>query len=271
MRFSRHAQLLFLATLTLVGCEESVRQKITVTGSSTIAPLVAEIAKRYESEHPGIRIDVQTGGSSRGINDPVKGLADIGMSSRALKESEIDGRVTHLLARDGVGFIIHASNPVEELSDEQILGIFTGTLNDWEEVGGVAGEITSANRADGRSELELIMEFYDLKRADFQVDLISGENQHAIKTVAGDPNAITYLSIGASEFDIENGVPIKLLPLRGVAASSETVASGQFPLGRPLLLVTAPEPAPHIAAFIEFARSSEVHDLVKQQSYVPVQ
>lgn len=268
---NRTVLLLLSSLLFLVSCEDLERQKIIVTGSSTVAPLLAEIAKRYEAEHPDIRIDVQTGGSSRGINDPVKGLADIGMSSRALKDSEMEGRVTHVLARDGVAFIVHAENPVEELSDEQILGIFTGKFDDWNQVGGSGGPITAANRADGRSELELMMDFYDLNREDFQVDLITGENQHGIKTVAGDPNAITYMSVGASEFDVANGVPIKLLPLQGIPASSKTVASGTFPLGRPLLLVTTPEPPPHVWAFVEFARSAQVHDLVKQQSYVPVQ
>ncbi|MEM1294471.1 MAG: phosphate ABC transporter substrate-binding protein [Verrucomicrobiota bacterium] len=268
---TRTLSLLALSIALLAGCEETSRQKITITGSSTIAPLIAEIAKRYEARHPDIRIDVQTGGSSRGINDPVKGLADVGMSSRALRASESDGRVTHVLARDGVAFIVHASNPISELTDEQILGIFTGKFDNWEQVGGNDGAITSANRANGRSELELMMKFYELHPEDFQVDLISGENQHGIKTVAGDPNAITYMSIGASEFDIANGVPIKLLPLRGVPASSKSVASEQFPLSRPLILITTPEPLPHVSDFIEFARSESVHDLIRQQSYVPLQ
>ncbi len=263
-----------LPVVLLSGCGKSgsagERQKITLTGSTTIAPLISEIAKRYEAAHLKVRIDVQTGGSSRGINDPARGLADIGMSSRALKNSEQSGRKSHLLARDGVGFIVNAANPVTELTDEQILGIFTGRIGNWKEVGGEDAEITAINRADGRSELELMMEFYNLKPEDFKADLISGENQHGIKSVASDRNAITYMSVGASEFDAANGVPIKLLPLRGVAASSQTVESGDFPLNRPLILVTQPEPTPLVQAFLDYALSDEVDDLVRHQSYVPV-
>lgn len=269
-----HLLIALLLPFALVGCGKSTdseTKKITLTGSTTIAPLISEIAKRYEAKHPEVRIDVQTGGSSRGIKDPAEGLADIGMSSRALKDSEKEGRTSHLLARDGVGFIVNAENPVTALTDEQLLGIFTGKISNWKEVGGQDAEITAINRAEGRSELELMMEFYNLKPEDFQPDLISGENQHGIKTVAGDPNAITYMSVGASEFDAANGVPIKLLPLRGVQASSATVKSGEFPLNRPLILVTKPEPPPHVQAFLDYALSDEVHDLVRQQSYVPLE
>ena len=62
--------------------------RLQLTGSSTMGPLLAQIAERFEKLHPGVRIDVQTGGSSRGISDAARGLADIGMSSRELKPSE---------------------------------------------------------------------------------------------------------------------------------------------------------------------------------------
>jgi len=63
-------------------------EKLVLTGSSTVAPLAAEIGKRFESLHPSVRIDIQTGGSSRGVNDARSGLASIGMASRALKDTK---------------------------------------------------------------------------------------------------------------------------------------------------------------------------------------
>jgi len=243
--------------------------KINLTGSSTLAPLMSEIAKRYEAENPGVRIDVQTGGSSRGIADAASGAADLGMSSRALKDSEKDGRVTHTVAMDGIGILVNAANPIESLTDEQIVGIFTGVVSNWSEVGGKDAQINVVNRAEGRSELELFQEFYGLKPEDFEVDMISGENQHGIKTVAGDENAIIYMSVGASEFEAENGSPVKLLPLRAIPASSKTVGSGEYPLSRPLILITVPEPSEEVAKFIEYSLSDSVADLIVAQSYVP--
>ncbi|MEM6911712.1 MAG: phosphate ABC transporter substrate-binding protein [Verrucomicrobiota bacterium] len=262
---------LLALSLCLLSCgdsEEVVR--LEATGSSTLAPLLSQIAKRYEALHPGVRIDIQTGGSSRGIADAASGVADIGMSSRALKESEKEGRLTHTVAMDGVALLVHAENPVSELSEDEIVGIYRGEITNWQEVGGKDAPITCVNRASGRSEWELFQAFLGMEAEEFRPDMISGENQHGIKTIAGDPHAIIYMSIGASLYEAARGVPIKLLPLRGVPATAEKVASGDFPLNRPLLLITSPEPAPPVQEFIKYALSPAVHDLVRQQSYVPV-
>jgi phosphate transport system substrate-binding protein len=81
--------ILTCTAASITGCSDNRRQ-LAVTGASTVAPILGEIAKRYESLHPGVRIDVQTGGTSRGIRDARSGLAHIGMVSRALKEEETD-------------------------------------------------------------------------------------------------------------------------------------------------------------------------------------
>ena len=114
--------------------------KLVLTGSSTVAPLVAEIGKRFESKHRGVRVDVQSGGSSRGITDVRQGLADIGMVSRALKDEEKDLQ-GFTIARDGVGIIVHKDNLVQSLSDEQVVSIYTGKVTNWEELNLFDGEL----------------------------------------------------------------------------------------------------------------------------------
>ena len=217
----RRLFLLLPVLVLFAGCRDTGDLlRLEITGSSTLAPLIAEIAKRYEASHPDVRVDIQTGGSSRGIADAGSGVADIGMSSRALMESEKPGLETHIVAKDGVALLIHAENPIIELIDYEIIVIYTGRISKWSEVGGRDAEINCINRANGRSEIELFQAFFGIEPEAFQPDLISGENQHGIKTVTGDPNAIIYMSIGASVFLISQGSPIMLLPLRGVAASS---------------------------------------------------
>ncbi len=277
--------LLSVAVIGLSGCGESSPEagadvlsgKLTLTGSSTVAPLVGEIGKRFEVMHPGVRIDVQTGGSSRGIADAHSGLADIGMSSRALKPSETDGVTTHILAHDGVAFVVHADNPVAALTNEQLLGIYTGQITSWSEVGGASGasgdaggdkSITVINRAEGRSELELVTNFFGIKPSDIQPTLVAGENQECVKLIAGNPNAIAYLSVGTAEYESQRGTSLKLLPFDGVAASTDTVKAGTFPLGRPLVLITKAPTSPLVDALIEFALSSSVDDLIEGQSFV---
>lgn len=261
-----------VAALFVLGSGSSHAQdanKITLTGSSTVAPLALEIAKRFERQNKGVRVDVQTGGSSRGISDARSGLAQIGMASRALKADEND-LTPFTIAQDGVCMIIHKSNPVSVLTNEQIKGIYTGQIRNWKEVGGKDATITVANKAEGRSTLELFLNFFGLKNSDIKAQVIVGDNLQDIKTVAGNPSAIGYVSIGTAEFEAEEGTPIKLLPMEGVAPTVTNVREGKFPLSRPLNLVTKGQPQGVAKRFIEFAQSKEVHDLIKEQYFVPL-
>lgn len=250
-------------------CRQPSQKILVITGSSTVAPLVSEIAKRYEAEHPGVRIDVQTGGSSRGIADARSKVADIGMVSRSLKSEEAD-LTAHSIAQDGVTVILHRDNPVRSLTDRQIVDIYTDRINNWQEVGGKNAPITVVNKAEGRSTLELFANYFKLKTTDIKADTIIGDNEQGIKTVAGNPNAIGYVSVGAAEYNANNQTPIKLLPVNGVEASTETVRNGTFPLSRPLNLVALGTPQPQAQEFINYARSSQVQDLVETQYFVPI-
>ncbi|NJM68398.1 MAG: phosphate ABC transporter substrate-binding protein [Acaryochloris sp. RU_4_1] len=245
-------------------------QKLVITGSSTVAPLVAEIAKRYETQNPQVRIDVQTGGSSRGIADVRQKVADIGMVSRAPKPAEKDLQF-HTIAKDGVVIIVHRDNPIQKLSDQQITAIYTGQLNNWQEVGGKPAAITVVNKAEGRSTLELFLEYFQLKSSAIQADVVIGDNEQGIKTVAGNPLAIGYVSVGTAAINISKGTPIKMLPLEGIQANAQTVRDGSFPLSRPLNLVTQGTLNPQQQKFIDFAQSPQVKDIIQEQAFVPPQ
>ncbi|MGV3485419.1 MAG: phosphate ABC transporter substrate-binding protein [Planctomycetaceae bacterium] len=282
MKSIRLLLLTGLLTIGLVGCmaaldnetaSESQNQqagRLTITGSSTIAPLAADVAKRFESRHRGIRIDVQTGGSGKGIADVRMGVADIGMVSRPLMADE-DDLLTHPFAADGVGLIVHESNPIRELSADQIIKIYTDHINNWRDLGGQDQEITVVHKAEGRATLEVFLKHFGIDNLLVKGDVIVGENEHAVKTVAGTQGAIGYVSIGTAEADIEAGVPIRLLPLDGIDATTANVASGAFPMSRPLHLVTLGSSSPLAGEFIRFCQSAEVHDLVKSHYYVPLE
>ena len=270
LRFYRTFICVIIAGLLVfsVTTAHAAAQRLTLTGSSTVAPLVNEIARRFEAQFPGVRIDVQTGGSSRGINDVRKGVADIGMVSRALKPGEEDLHA-HTIALDGIGLIVHARNPVVSLSRQQIADIFTGNITRWNAVGGDDARITVVNKAEGRSTLELFLAYFQLKNSAIRPQVIIGDNAQGIKTVTGNRNAIGYVSIGAAEYESRRGVPLRLLALDGVAASVDNVRNGNFPLSRPLNLITAGVPQGLARRFITFAQSAQVHDLIEAQYFVP--
>ncbi|MDF2763676.1 MAG: phosphate transporter substrate-binding protein PhoT family [Rhodospirillales bacterium] len=275
MRRERRSFLLLAGGFAVsmgVAWPASAGERLVITGSSTIAPLVTEMAKRYEKIHPGVRIDVQTGGSHRGLNDARRGLAEIGMVSRALKEDEHDV-TSFVLAYDGVTMIVHQDSQIEELTKEQIVGIYTGRIQNWSQVGGPDKDIVVINKAEGRSTLESFVEYFGIKTKDIKADVVVGDNEQGIKAIAGSPYSIGYVSIGNGEYDVGKGVPIKLLPLEGIPANRQTVAAQQFPIVRPLNLVVAnnKEPSARVADFIAFATSDDVRDIVESFYYVSPQ
>ena len=273
----------FALGLLMLACGESpttpegqtsaLEGKLVLTGSSTVAPLAAEIARRFEEHHPKTRIDVQTGGSSRGIADARSGVADIGMASRALKAEESDLHAI-TLAQDGICLVVHRDNPVTALDDQQVVAIYTGSIQDWAAVGGVPGPITVVNKAAGRATLEVFLDHFALDAEAIEADVIIGDNQQGLKTVAGNPGAIAYVSIGAADYEVRQGTPIRLLAAGPVAPTPANIAAGRFPITRPLNLVirdpeNAGEPSALAQAFIDFARSPDVHDLITAQFFVP--
>lgn len=250
------------------GRSEGEDRHLLLTGSSTVAPLASEIARRFEATHPGVRVDVQAGGSSRGIADARRGTADLGMISRDLAPDERD-LVSFPLARDGITIMVHARNPVRELSRDDVRRIYSGGVRRWTALGGHDAPITVVHKAEGRATLEVFLEWLGMRNSAVRADVVIGHNRQAIKTVAGNPDALGYVSIGAARAEIADGASIRLLPLEGRAPTLEGVRSGAFPLARTLHLVCRGEPRALARRFVEFARSEEVHDLFEAYGFSP--
>lgn len=243
---------------------------LTLAGSSTIQPLTEVAAQAFMALHPGTRIDVQGGGSSVGIAAPQKGLADIGMVSRALHPDEVALLRHWTVAKDGIALIAHRSNRVKRLTKEQVVKIYEGKIRNWSELGGLDLAMTVVNKEEGRSTLELFEKHFGLQGR-FRTDLIIiGPNGQAISTVASDPSALAYVSIGSAEVAVSEGTQIKLLDLDGVKAGIGSVRSGRYPLLRELNLVTQGAPSPEAQSFIDFLLSPVGQELVVRQDFVPV-
>ncbi|MNC58212.1 Phosphate-binding protein PstS 2 precursor [compost metagenome] len=150
-----------------------------------------------------------------------------------------------------------------------MVGLYTGRLSDWSELGGPQGRVVKVHKAEGRSTLELFLKHFVLDNAAVHPDLVIGDNQQGIKSVAGNPLAIGYVSIGSAEYESRQGVPIKLLDLDGQAASTEALLAGSYPLSRELNLVVRGEPDANTRALLAFAQSAEVADLVAQHAFIP--
>ena len=109
--------------------------KIVIAGSSSVTPVMEKLAEAYEAINPGVEIELQQSDSSSGMTSAIDGVCDIGMASRALKDSEIEKGLTGLtIAMDGIAVIVSLDNPVNGLTSEQVRDIYMGEITDWSEV-----------------------------------------------------------------------------------------------------------------------------------------
>lgn len=268
----RFVLTLLLCGLVVSGATQSSAPtsvtRILLSGSSTMAPLMVEVARRFQTLHPGVQIEVRMGGSGQGIGDVRQGKADIGMVSRALGAAEGDLRGVPM-ARDGVALIVHRDNPVQALSDRQLLDIYNGKVANWRQVGGRDMPLQALAAPPEGGSSELISQYLQLPYDQIKTQLRVGPNAQRIAAVAADPQTIIWVSVGEAERKARDGVAIKLLAIGGVAASSKNVRSGNYPIARPLTLVTREAPRGVVRTFIDFCLSSQVTDLVLAFDFVP--
>ncbi len=109
--------------------------KVVLAGSTSVAPVVEALADAYTQENPDVHIEVQQTGSSAGISSVLEGVADIGMSSRELTDTEGGSGLTDIvIAYDGIAVIVHETSPVADLTIEQVRRIFSGDITAWQAV-----------------------------------------------------------------------------------------------------------------------------------------
>ncbi len=258
-----------VALFTSAALAAPLNGHVILAGSSTIQPVAEAFGLAFEKQHTDVRIDVHGGGSSVGITAPQTGLADIGMVSRPLRHNETRQLTFTTFALDGIALIAHASNPVGGLSKQQVIDLYTGTVTNWNKLGGADAQIVVVNKEAGRGTRTLFEQYFGLAEQVVSSALIIGPNGQAILTIAGNPQAIAYVSIGAAEVAIRRGLPIKILALDGVSATQTNVQNGTYGLRRPLNFVTA-QPAQGLAkAFLDFVLTPTGQRLVMQHDFVP--
>ncbi len=230
----RHLYLLICLLGTLTACGRSTQaadQQLTLTGSTSVGPFAEQLAERYEQHHPGRRISVQSLGSTAGIQAAENGTVEIGMSSRHLEPDEAEQLTPIEIARDALAIIVHPTNPVANLTTEQVRAIFSGEIGNWRNVGGHDALIVIVTREAGSGTYGAFEELVMDKRLPAPRALRQGSNGAVRQIVAKDPDAIGYISLGI----VDNTV--KPVAVDGVQASTEAVRAGQYKLVRPFLFV----------------------------------
>lgn len=254
-----------IALIAFSGCG-SKGGTVSTDGSTSMENVIGALKEAFEKENSGVTVTYNPTGSGTGITAVLEGRCDIGLSSRSLKEEEkAEGLTETTLALDGIAIIVNPSNPVSDLSLENIAKIYKGEITNWKDVGGNDGEIVLIGREAGsgtRDGFESITDTED--ECKYRQELTATGD--VITTVSGNPNAIGYASL-ASVKDT-----VKALSVDGVSPSEATVQDGSYKVQRPFVLVTktGAELSETAQSFMDYITSSEVSDIISAAGAVPV-
>jgi phosphate transport system substrate-binding protein len=244
---------------------------VTVKGSDTMVILAQRWAEEYMAKNPSKKVQVTGGGSGTGIAALINGTTEIANSSRAMKESEkekLRGRfntpgVETSVAKDGVAFYVHESNPVKSLSVEQLKRIYQGDLTNWKDVGGPDAPIVVYSRENSSGTYVFVKEEV-LGGGDFT------ERAQTLPGTAAVVNAVSKERNGIGYGGGAYAKGVREVRVNGVLPSLETIQSGKYPLSRDLFMYTRAQPSGEVKDFIDFCLSPAGQGIVSKVGYFPV-
>jgi phosphate transport system substrate-binding protein len=249
-------------------------EELRYIGSSTIGTSVikAGAADAFAKKSGSRFAAIEEPGSGKGIQALLEGKTSLAGASRPLKEEEKRQKlIGTTIGYDAIAIFVHASNPIANLSKEQLKGIFTGSIKNWKEVGGKDAPITPNTEIQGdkRATIEMFTELAldgaahgkGFKEIDLPRD--------QIVEVAGDPNAICSVSLGLlAAVPADQRAKVKAVSINGLEPNDANVQSGAYLISRPLLLVTRGLPKGEAKEFISFMLSPEGQTVVAK-NFVP--
>jgi len=256
-----------------VGLGLAEEAKIIIDGSTTVGPIAKAMAEYYMAKHKGVNITVSESGSGNGAKSLINGVCDIADMSRFMKPKEFKAAVengvhpvAHVVAVDGIALIVHPSNPIKGLTVAQVRDIYMGKIKSWGEVGGPSKKIVKIGRDTNSGTYET---FENLV---MQKQRVAGETETAASNgqvrarVQKTPTAIGYVGLGFVDRTV------KAIEIDGILPTPKTVASGTYPISRPLFMFTNgyPKPGSQLHAFVTLHLSKKGQEIIESIGFIPV-
>jgi len=251
-------------------------QALTVKGSDTMVVLAQRWAEAYMKQSGAKKVQVTGGGSGTGIAALVNGTTEIANASRKIKGKEsakVRDRynvlpVETVVARDGVTFYVHESNPVTQLTLAQLKSIYLGDVTNWRDVGGKDEPIVLYSRENSSGTYVFVKEKV-LDNEDYAA------SAQTLPGTAAVVNAVAKEAKGVGYGGAAYAKGIKELKVvgkdgNGYLPNAENVRSGAYPLSRPLHMYTRGRPQGDAKAFIEYCLSPAGQAIVVEVGYFPV-
>ena len=267
MRFATNALAALCVTWSYLPA--SAQTTIRVDGAIGSMPLVQALAKVFQGKHPGITIEFGKGLDREARIEALdKGAIDIALASQGLDAIANRGMSVTEIARTAVVFAVNASVGVSSLTGDQICGIFTGSITNWNQVGGPDLAIAASSRPESEVDTGVIRDGVTcLKSVKFSPTVkIIPRGIDMVRELAGTTGAMGVTSANLVE---QSGRKIKALALEGVAASEMNVVSGKYRLIREVFLVVKMNATPPVQQFISFIRSVDGAAVIKANGALP--
>ena len=240
---------------------------ISMVGSTSMEKLANALSEAFMEKYPDVTVTAEFVGSGAGIEAVTNGTADIGNSSRSLKDEEkAAGVVENVVAIDGIAVCVDPANEVADLTKEQLTNIYNGTVTNWKEVGGADEPIIVIGREAGSGTRGAFEELVDLKDACKYANELDSTGA-VIAKVASTPGAIGYASLDALDDSV------KALSLEGVEATAENIKAGNYFLSRPFVMATKGEISEQndlVQAWFDFVLGDEGQQVASEVGLITV-
>jgi len=263
--------LILLVLTAAIG--QAKADRLVIKGSDTLgAKLVPQLAEQFKAQHPGTTFDIAAEGSTTGIAAIIDGTAEIGMSSRRAKSSEVGAATAKgrnmkptIVAYDGIAVIVNSGNSVGKMTRKQIEQVFTGEVSDWSAIGGKGGKISIYTRNTSSGTYSEFKELA-MKKRDYagSSQKMAGNEQIAAE-VGKNPNGVGYVGMAYTKAS-----GIKVVPIDGATPSVKSVQDHSYPYWRPTFYYTNGEPGGLAKQFVDFTISPAGQKIVSRVGFVPI-
>ena len=259
---------LMVAALALLAMPAAAQAKttITISGSTTVAPLVTLLAKGYVKSKQGrnVGFKILQGGSDIGVSDVARGRVSVGMSSRTPKPSDPGGLVFNEIAKDALCIATHPSNGVSDFSEQMVQNVFGGRIRDWNQVSGAnaRGTINVVIRTAASGTQDAFEKIFMGSTRVFSGATQRASNGLIQQQVARDPQAVGYVSLAFTE-------GVRIANYKGVPCDLRAAKSGQYPGTRPMYLVTRGAATGAVSKWISWIRNNKTALAIAAREWVP--
>ena len=241
---------------------------ISMVGSTSMEKFANALSETFMEKYPKVTVTAEFVGSGAGVEAAANGTADIGNASRNLKDEEkAKGIAENIVAIDGIAVVVDPSNTVEDLTKDQLAGIYDGTVTNWKDVGGNAAPIVVVGRESGsgtRTAFEELLELEDKCKYANELDSTGA----VMAKVASTPGAVGYVSLDVLDDTV------KAVKLEGAEPTEENIKAGTYFLSRPFVMATKGEISEQndlVKALFDFIYSEEGAELVKSVGLISVE